>query len=385
MRWPVLYSLALGMILSVYGTAARGGATVQQLNSAADLDLSGDIVYAINFGDNGSPTVGGVVFSQDEDYASITLDALDEGPAIWFGQPAATADAGLNRLMNGFAFRYGTYYPLEISVNVGGLVIGRLYLLQIIGYEPDSQSRDIDIIVEDNEFITGLNPIVEQGGVVGQGGLVMKDEFIAGDPILNIRMLSHYNALALSGFILTEIAVPPLTITGAASRKTHGDAGAFDLDLPLDAENAGIEGRAGGPTTVVLTFSEPVQAPEGGPLGTVKLSAGTLQDVSIDGAEMTIELSDVPDETCLVITVEDITALDGWPLTGDTDVHVRVLKGAITDDDIVDVSDMSRVKGSLFDPLDDENFRADVTADGEIDVSDMSAVKGSLFNSAACP
>ncbi len=202
-----MFSIGVGMILSLIGAPIEGDVIIQQLNAPTDLDLSGNIVYAINFGNNGSPTVGGVVFSQDQDYPAITLNITGEGLATWWGPPPGTGDAGLNQLMNGLAYRYGTP-PAEISVNAGGIIIGTSYLLQIIGYEPENQSRNIDIIVENNEIVTGYNPIFQQGGVVGKGGSVIKYDFIAADPILNIRMLSDGSACAISGFVLTEIPEP---------------------------------------------------------------------------------------------------------------------------------------------------------------------------------
>src|SRR5205814_10466130 len=47
------------------------------------------------------------------------------------------------------------------------------------------------------------------------------------------------------------------TLTGAVSRKTHGGAGTFDVDLPITG-TPGIECRTGGATndyTMVATFS----------------------------------------------------------------------------------------------------------------------------------
>jgi len=207
MRRPWLFLVGVGMVLSLIGTPIEGAVIIQQLNAPTDLDLSGNIVYAINFGNNGSPTVGGVVFSQDQDYPAITLNVTGEGLATWWGPPPGTGDAGLNQLMNGLAYRYGTP-PAEVSVNAGGIIIGTSYLLQIIGYEPENENRNIDIIVENNEIVTGYNPLFQQGGVVGKGGSVIKYDFIAADPILNIRMLSHGSASAISGFVLTEIPEP---------------------------------------------------------------------------------------------------------------------------------------------------------------------------------
>lgn len=81
-------SIALIFVLSLFGSVVEGGSVeISPLNSPADLDLSGNIIYAINFGNNGNPNVGGIVFSEDQDYPDITLDVLGEGSATgnWVG------------------------------------------------------------------------------------------------------------------------------------------------------------------------------------------------------------------------------------------------------------------------------------------------------------
>ncbi|NQV35905.1 MAG: hypothetical protein HQ515_24655 [Phycisphaeraceae bacterium] len=202
-------SMALIMVLVLMGSLVQGSETeILPVNSPADLDLSGDIMYAVNFGDNGNPTVGGTVFSQDEECPGITLEAVDlfEGPATWWGPYPGTEDAGLNLLLNGMA---ATSIPSdEFKIDVQGLVSGRLYLLQLVFYEPENHGRSVDFTVENEKIVTGFDPLNAQGGVAGQGGSLIKYEFTAGDSILNILMVNYSHACGLSGLILTEIANP---------------------------------------------------------------------------------------------------------------------------------------------------------------------------------
>ena len=173
----------------------------------------------------------------------------------------------------------------------------------------------------------------------------------------------------------------------AVSRRTHGQVGVRDIDLPLDdAAGVGTESRAGGPTRIVLTFSESVRPADGSwdVAEEVILSAGA-GTVSGAGDTLTLELGEVADGTCLTIRLAGITDMDGNPLLGGDEVTIAVLRGDVNGDGIVDVADMSRIKGGLFEPLDAVDFRADVSADGVIDVTDMSAVKGNLFETANCP
>ena len=225
-------SATLGLVIIVLSCVnSLADATVQQLNSATDLDLSSNIVYAINLGNNGNPNVGGITFAEDQDYSEITLDVLGEGPSTWFGSAASTGDVGVDQLLNGMAYRNGSA-PLEISFNIGQLSIGTLYRLQLMGYEPQDTNRDIDILVEDTEIVTAYNPIDEQGGVTGHSGSVIKYDFVATDRVLNIRMVSNINAVALSGFTL---AVVPCEYNLAGD--LNDDCRVDFLDFALMADN----------------------------------------------------------------------------------------------------------------------------------------------------
>ena len=181
-------------------------------------------------------------------------------------------------------------------------------------------------------------------------------------------------------------APEPLTLVGAASRRTHGQAGTFDIDLPLDEAAAAVENRIGGPSQIGLTFSQDVAADDDTPdCSEITLSAGTCIDLGISGREVIIDLVGLPAGTCVSLVVVGVETTDGHPLVGDDNVHVRILPGDVSGDGIVDVLDMSRVKGDLFTTPAPASFRADINRDGEIDVLDMSAVKGHLFRSASCP
>jgi len=95
-------SLILIFMLSLFGSVVEGSSVeISALNSAEDLDLSGEIVYVVNFGNNGNPNVGGIVFSEDQDHHTITLDIQGEGSSTWWDPPPGTGDHGLDQLMDG--------------------------------------------------------------------------------------------------------------------------------------------------------------------------------------------------------------------------------------------------------------------------------------------
>ncbi len=183
---------------------SQGAVESHQLNSAADLDLSGDIIYAINFGNNGQPWVGGIRFQREENYPAVTLNAPREQVMSNFGPGPNTGDAGLDTLLNGSGYRLGSG-TVEMSVSAGGLEVGRQYLLQVVFYTANhAGGARGEMYVEGHRVFDNADPVVAQGGVLGQGGSVTKYDFIASDSVLNIRMVTHGGFVSgMNGFILT--------------------------------------------------------------------------------------------------------------------------------------------------------------------------------------
>ena len=67
-------------------------------------------------------------------------------------------------------------------------------------------------------------------------------------------MVAHFNYLNTGGRYCAQPSTP--LVQSAVSRKTHGGAGSFDINLPLSGPS-GIECRGGGATndyTVVVNF-----------------------------------------------------------------------------------------------------------------------------------
>ena len=199
-------AVVLAVVLVLLAGRTEGGtATIVPLNEAADLDLSGTVVYAVNFGDDGSPVVGGIDFSQDEALGDVALYAEGEGPATAWGDYPATGDDALDKLLNGMAYSL-EQSPNVIQINMSGLTAGKRYLFQLIAYEPTGDPREIDMVVENETVLTGINPVDLLGGVIGQGGLIIEYEFIAGDSVLNVRVVSE-DACAVSAALLQAITV----------------------------------------------------------------------------------------------------------------------------------------------------------------------------------
>lgn len=186
------------------------------------------------------------------------------------------------------------------------------------------------------------------------------------------------------------ITIPPSapTLVSAKSSKTHNLAGAFDIPLPLSGL-AAIEPRDGGPTAVVLQFSEPVQG-SSGPLSctNVSLSSGSCATVTGDGTYLvTVNMSGATPNTCLTLAMNNVVDVtDNLPLSGDNDVQARVLNGDQSADGLVNIADLNNVKNALAQPVTGINFLMDITADGLINIADLNSTKNNLAASlAGCP
>ena len=124
----------------------------------------------------------------------------------------------------------------------------------------------------------------------------------------------------------------------------------------------------------LLKLAEPAQRYKscpGAPDATeVTLSAGTLRSVSIAGATMTVEMSDVPDESCLAISLAGIADLDDEPLVGYRVVHIVVLAGDIDGNGVVTIGDAMAVNQHSGRPLAD-HARYDMDLNGVITIGDV--------------
>lgn len=201
-------------------------------------------------------------------------------------------------------------------------------------------------------------------------------------PVSASLLSCHDLALPLS-VVAVDGTAP--TLVSAVSRKAHGAAGAMDIPLPLSGPT-GVECRAGGPTQIVLTFSEAIRADDGSPSSNeVTPSAGTLTSVSISGKTLTVNLSGVADRSCLTLTLAGLSDLVGHALAGSGPIRVRVLHGDASGDGLVASADITQVKSRSGQNATASNFRWDVNADGVIASADITQVKARSGNSAECP
>ncbi|HKP04416.1 MAG TPA: RHS repeat-associated core domain-containing protein [Chthoniobacterales bacterium] len=164
------------------------------------------------------------------------------------------------------------------------------------------------------------------------------------------------------------ITIAPIAI---ASRKAHGDAGAFDIALPLTGD-PGIECRNGPAYTIVLTFAESVTV--GG--ASVNSGIGSVANTSANGNTVTVNLTDVSNAQVLTVKV---FGLSNGTTTGELIVPMHILTGDITGDGAINKDDVLQVEEQENQHIESSNFRSDVNTDGVIngdDVNDVSETSG---------
>jgi hypothetical protein len=162
-------------------------------------------------------------------------------------------------------------------------------------------------------------------------------------------------------------------LVGAISRKTHGSAGTFDVDLMPPA--GGIEPRSGGMNgdyQVVVTFAAPVTLTSATAIPGTGGTASVVGTPTISGNQVTVNLTNVSNAQRLTVNLVGVS--DGIN-TGNISVPMAVLIGDVNGNGLVNSTDISQSQAQSGQPVTGSNFRADVNANGLINSTDISLVQ----------
>lgn len=154
-------------------------------------------------------------------------------------------------------------------------------------------------------------------------------------------------------------------LVSAASRVTHGSAGAFDIDMPLSGPS-GVEDRVQSTYLAIFTFDAPVTSGQA-EIVTGTATAGTP---TFSGNTMTVPLSGVANEQVVTVRVKNINGAGGQ-----TDVPFGFLIADASANRKVDKPDYNGVRAQQHQPVTSSNFRDDVDANGLINKQDVNQVK----------
>lgn len=164
-----------------------------------------------------------------------------------------------------------------------------------------------------------------------------------------------------------------LAVAGVASRKVHGAAGPFEIDLL--AGSPAVEGRSGGANgdhTIVFRFSNTLAS-----VGSVSLTgmgAVSSSAIGADPHEYIVNLTGIADAQIISLSLGNVR--DSFGNTGSAvGAPMGVLLGDTTGNGSVTSSDVGQTKSQSGQPVTTLNFRADVNAGGTINATDIGQVK----------
>ncbi|HQL76094.1 MAG TPA: malectin domain-containing carbohydrate-binding protein, partial [Phycisphaerae bacterium] len=200
--------------LTLYGPAigeAKG------FGGASDLDLSGDMVYAVNVSPNAADSpkqVGGATFTADTATAGVSVAATNS-INNWLTKPeygSTTDDDNLEEIM--WDIRFGSNNAVTANMDV---VRGNTYKVQLLFSDTYTEpgKRPFDINIEGALAHDEFDPVYYRGTWDNiNRGAVYTATFVAGDNELNVSLTpgstgTDKNAI-LNGFTLEQVAAKPV-------------------------------------------------------------------------------------------------------------------------------------------------------------------------------
>lgn len=214
----------------------------------------------------------------------------------------------------------------------------------------------------------------------GAESIVVPNEVLTAQARLKVEAIGNiFFDISDANFRIVPSA--PYAITNAASRKTHGSAGDFEVPLPLSG-SPGVENRVaggGGAHTLVVRFNRFLSSGSAMVFdGTGAVSGAPV----INGNAMTINLTGVTDAQLLTVRLQNVTNTEAEVLP-DTNVTVGFLLGDVNGTGSVNATDVSLAKSISGEPVSAGNFRADTNVSGAINATDISIVKSRSGNTLA--
>jgi hypothetical protein len=169
---------------------------------------------------------------------------------------------------------------------------------------------------------------------------------------------------------------PPVHLNSVVSRKIHGGAGAFNVDLPL--HSTGIECRSGGANgdyTIVFTFANTLASVGG---ASVTHGTGSVASSNIDSSDThnyIVNLTGVTNAQTITVSLTNVNDSAGDSSAG-ISISMGMLLGDVNASGMVDGNDVSAVQSHTRQSVNSTNFRYDVNASGLIDGNDVSITQG---------
>jgi hypothetical protein len=208
------------------------------------------------------------------------------------------------------------------------------------------------------------NPLYNVTAFTGGRNTVLADIYTEGDSTRSFD------------FTLGNISTGPLL--SVVSRKVHGSAGTFDINLPLtgprgiECRNPGSTGSSGVDYKLIFTFSGPVASC--GTASTGSVSSGPASN------QCTVNLTSVPNAQYITVTLTGVSVPTACPaaFTGNVSATMGLLIGDVNASTRTDAGDVTLVRQqtpSTPESLPAWDFRRDVNASGRTDAGDVTIVR----------
>jgi hypothetical protein len=180
--------------------------------------------------------------------------------------------------------------------------------------------------------------------------------------------------------LIEHYTLPIVHLSGVVSRKSHGSAGTFDVDL---TNGNGIECRSGGANrdyTLVFAFASPLASVGGASVTTGNGSVATSNIDSNDSHNYIVNLSGVANAQTITVTLTGVADSLG-NFSASVPISMGVLLGDVNASRRVDAADVSLVRQQTLQPITASNFREDINVTGRIDAADVSIVRQQTLTS----
>ena len=182
----------------------------------------------------------------------------------------------------------------------------------------------------------------------------------------------------IGSFKFPTCVATPVLLAGVASRKTHGNAGTFDINLPVTG-TPGIECRTGGANgnhTMIFTFANILTN-----VASATVSGGTgmvsSNGIGSNPRQYIVNLTGVTNAQ--VITVKLTNVYDS---VGNSSSVVLASMGVLLGDTVtngtVTNADVASAKSQVGAPVTSSNFRSDVNVNGIVSNADVAATKAQV-------
>jgi hypothetical protein len=346
------------------------------------LNPAGNKLFAVGW-TCAEPPVNGVC--EDGDFATVAYDATS-GTQLWaqtYGLVGYRSEGAFNVVVG----------PDGQNVYVGGLsnAVGAVDITRGPGFVVGVYANPIDYVALSYGADTGTqqwvarynsSPAHADGDY--EAGISLSPDgsrlFLTGTQVYAGVVANMPQNQYDFGTVAYDTGLVP--VTRIVSRKVHGNAGQFDVNLPLAGPH-GIECRSGGASgdyTLVFTFVNTLANVDGASVTSGTGSVTTSNIDSNDRHNYIVNLTGVTNAQTITVNLTNVTdsAGNSSPAVAGS---MGVLLGDVNASGRVDAADVSSVRQQTLQNVDGSNFREDINASGRIDAADVSIARQQTLTS----